>query len=55
MNKQRTLLLLAGMLMAASTGLAQVEEKDPGEQVEHHLPPDQKLQQWSKDPQDLEG
>jgi flagellar motor protein MotB len=55
MNKHRTLMLLAGLLMAASTGVAQVEEAQPGEQAEHHLPPDQKLHQWSQDPKGLEG
>ena len=46
MNKHRTLLFIAGMLMVASAGVAKVDESQPGEQVEKHLSSDQKFQQW---------
>src|SRR5437867_345060 len=55
MNKYRTLLLWAGLLMAASVGLAQVDQTEPGEQVERHLSPDQKFQQWSQKPKDVDS
>ena len=55
MNKNRILLLIAGLLMAASVSIAQVDEKEPGEQVEKHLSSDQKFQQWSQDPKDLDS
>ena len=55
MNKYRTLLLFAGLLMAASVGLAQVDQTEPGEQVERHLSPDQKFQQWSQKPKDVDS
>jgi len=55
MKKHRCLLLIAGLLMTAAAGFAQVDEKEPGEQVEKHLSPDQKFQQWSQDPKQLES
>jgi len=55
MSKHRYLLLIAGLLMAASVSVAQVDEKEPGEQVERHLSPDQQFRQWSQDPKQLES
>ncbi len=55
MNKLRFLPLMAALAMAASLGIAQVEESQPGEQSEKHLSPDQKPRQWSQEPAQPEG
>ena len=53
MNKHRALALISAFLMTASAGVAQVEESQPGEQTEKHISSDQKVQQWSQDPNQL--
>jgi len=55
MSKPRFLALIAGLLMTAAAGAAPVDESKPGEQVERHLPPDQKFQRWSQDPDLLDS
>src|SRR5262245_60096476 len=55
MKNHRYLMLLAGLLMAFSAIVAQVDESKPGEQVEKHLSSDQKFQQWSQDPNSLDS
>ncbi len=55
MNTCRPLLSVAVFLMAASLGVAQVDQTEPGDQTERHLPSDQKLQRWSQDPKQLDS
>jgi flagellar motor protein MotB len=55
MKRHRSLLLIAGVLAAASAGLARADEAKPGEQTERHLSTDQTIQAWSKDPKELDS
>jgi flagellar motor protein MotB len=54
-TRRYALLLIAGLLMAGTASVAQVDEKDPGAQTERHVSPDQPFQLWSQDPKRLEG
>src|SRR5262245_58203483 len=55
MNKHRTLPMVLALLAASSLLPAQVDETKPGEQVERHLSPDQRFQQWPPSPDQPEG
>src|SRR5262245_50397046 len=61
MNEASDLLLIAGLLLIASAGVApadeaaKVDESNPGEQVERHLSPDQKFRQWSQSPEQTDN
>src|SRR5262245_23255400 len=56
MSKHRHLALIAGfVMMTACACVGQVTTAKPGESVERHLSSDEKFQQWSQDPKDLES
>jgi flagellar motor protein MotB len=55
MRNHLRLHLMLGALLAASAAVAQVDETEPGQQVERHLSTDQQFRQWSQDPKLLES
>ncbi|HEY3176906.1 MAG TPA: OmpA family protein [Candidatus Polarisedimenticolia bacterium] len=54
MSRHRHLPLIVAFLMSSAAGAAPGDNARPGEQAERHLSDDQRLRQWSQDPNQLD-